>query len=113
MTFVERVAARLANLSIVARDEYVMQDALAERLDGFGFEREFVLTARDRLDFFNARERVAIECKVRGVVLRVAQQIDRYLADPRVGFVFLVSTVAAHEHLTGDRFRVVFVRKFP
>jgi hypothetical protein len=55
------------------------------------FEKEFRLSAKDRLDFF-VRGSVAIETKIGRSLASLTRQVNRYTQDARVGGVLVVST---------------------
>lgn len=56
---------------------------------GIVFEREVILSPRDRIDFLAGD--VGIECKVKGTVGDVAQQLIRYSQSDRVRSLVLVT----------------------
>ncbi len=88
-------------------DEYRMQDGIAQALTAavITHEREFILSTNDRIDFMAGD--IGIECKVDGSAVPVARQLFRYLAQPRVAGLILVTSRARlglglpHEFCTG------------
>lgn len=69
-----------------------LQQHLGEVLAGAGFEREVSLSARDRLDLWNADSGIAVEVKVDGSAAAVLRQILRYADRPEVRGIVLATT---------------------
>lgn len=73
-------------------NEVQLHEALAEVLTmaGYAFEREYVLDAKNRADFW--LDGLVIEVKVDGALSEALRQVDRYIALPQVKGVLLAST---------------------
>lgn len=81
----------LAGKRIDSTSEDRFQIDVAKLLTAAGvtFEREVILSSRDRIDFLAGD--VGIECKVKGSVGDVAQQLIRYSQHDRIQSLVLVT----------------------
>jgi hypothetical protein len=88
------IAGALGNYAYRFGNELQLHDRLAEVLaeHGYSFEREYVLDAKNRCDFWIAGG-LAIEVKVDGGFSQAMRQaIGRYIALPQVRGVLIAST---------------------
>jgi hypothetical protein len=108
------VARCIAANAYQRADEAQLQAGIQGALEaaGYVFEREFRLSAKDRVDFLVGR--VAVEVKVQGSTPAVRRQLARYAASSNVDAVILVTTKSKHameaESLNGKPLIVVKVR---
>ncbi len=91
------VIAILRRYRMPVSTEALLQAAIAEVLtrEAVTFQRETVLSARDRPDFL-LPPGLAIEVKIKGPVSAVLRQLERYAEHDRVGAVLLVTTRPDH-----------------
>ena len=89
-----RLRELLAGQRFRLRTEEDLQEGIARNLESAGipFEREFILSPGDRVDFLVGD--IALEVKVAGSLRRVVAQLVRYAAHERVRGVLLVTTRA-------------------
>jgi hypothetical protein len=80
-----------------------LHEAIAEVLDqaGISFEREHILDAKNRADFW--LDGLVIEVKVDGTLAEALRQVDRYIHLPQVTGVLLASTQRWAEAPLKDR----------
>jgi len=103
----------LRSFKIPCGTEERMQSEIEKILKSSGveFEREFVISARDRIDFKVGP--VGIECKIDGSPAKVLSQLLRYAEDSRIEELILVSSRHTHRFavssLGGKPFTVVRV----
>ena len=71
--------------------EVVLQKQIADALTkaGIPFEREYRLSARDRVDFFS--EGAAIEIKIKGQAKAIYKQCERYAKHDCVESIILIT----------------------
>jgi hypothetical protein len=83
--------------------EVKLHEAMAEVLDqaGISFEREHILDAKNRADFW--LDGLVIEVKVDGTLAEALRQVDRYIHLPQVTGVLLASTQRWAEAPLKDR----------
>jgi hypothetical protein len=88
------VAGLLGGFRIRFADEGDVQLAIAEILDRgrIAYQREFRLTARDRLDFLLTDSSIAIEIKIKGRTAEVLRQLERYAGHEFIAGLVLVTT---------------------
>lgn len=93
--FAPAVAA-LARYTFLSHDERGLYDGLAAAFDGagVGYERERVLGAGNRVDFYLPAHRLAVEVKVQGSPASILRQLTRYAACEVVGAILLVTNRA-------------------
>lgn len=91
------VVETLDDYRLAQNNEAELQGAIEKvlREEGFLFEREARLSARDRPDFLVAPG-VALEVKVNGSVPEVERQLKRYAESARVAVLLLVTTRGQH-----------------
>jgi hypothetical protein len=89
---VERVTQVLRAYRARPQNELDIQLGLAAIFDEHGvvYQREVVLTQKDRIDFLVGT--LGIEIKLQGSRHQVFQQLTRYLAHERIGEVMLFTT---------------------
>ena len=89
----ERVAATLKRARYRFSTEAVLQASIADVLTAAGvhFEREAKLSDGERVDFLVCGD-LAVEVKIKGAFVAVAEQLGRYAAIERVRAVLLVTT---------------------
>lgn len=82
------------------RDEYELQDLVADQLTAAGFEvqREVRLSARDRIDVLVDGD-VGVEVKVAGSIAAVHRQLLRYAEHETIRSLVLFTTKALHRRL--------------
>jgi len=102
----EHIIDLLSTAYLPVLNEKKMQDAIGELLteNGIMFGREFILQARDRIDFIVGT--VGIEVKIKGSYTQVASQLLRYAESELVTHLILVTTRASHRkllHLPNER----------
>ncbi|HGM7877007.1 TPA: hypothetical protein ACKRQV_001276 [Pseudomonas aeruginosa] len=87
-----RVAHLLGGYLYRYSSEVKLHEAIAEVLDQAGiiFERERILDAKNRADFWV--DGLVIEVKVDGTLSEALRQVDRYIHLPQVTGVLLAST---------------------
>lgn len=93
---IERVVEVLRGFRIACRDEIDLQEAVETTLSaaGIAYQREFVLSRRDRPDFMVGT--IVVECKVASTRASVLRQLIRYAEHDGVEFIVLVTTCARH-----------------
>lgn len=81
-------------------NEREMQDGIELILTACNepYEREFILSAEDRPDFFVGG--VCIECKVGGSLSDLSRQIERYTRDQRVTGILVVTNRVRHNSVS-------------
>lgn len=86
----EELISKLKLYKIPYTSEAEMQEAVNQVLTelGISFQREFVLSPKDRVDFLTS-EGIAIECKVQGQPLAIHRQIKRYCKFKEVNAIIL------------------------
>lgn len=86
------IANQLARYSYRFGNEVQLHERIAEVLDlyGFTYERERILDARNRADFWI--DGLVIEVKVDGAVSEALRQVSRYISLPDVKGVILAGT---------------------
>lgn len=91
-TDLDAVAAAIASRRYQYTDEFELHEGIAIALveAGQAFTREVALSVRDRIDFLVGK--IGVEVKTQGSVSRVATQLLRYAASPRVDGLILVTT---------------------
>jgi len=79
-------------------NELELQDGLAlvMRRAGLVFERELILSPKNRIDFLI--DGIGIEVKVDGGLSAVARQLQRYMAEPRITSLLLVTARSQLKH---------------
>ncbi len=65
--------------------------AIALQFAGLPYEREVVLSKRDRPDFV-VDQRLAIEIKIKGTLAQALRQISRYSEHPQIEAILLVGS---------------------
>jgi len=90
---IEELCALLATHTFRFSSEAELQEGLRGVLVAAGvpFEKEYRLSAKDRLDFF-VRGTVAIESKLDRSLASLTRQVNRYTLDDRVHGVLVVAT---------------------
>lgn len=97
------IARLLGNYRYRYGNEIQLHEALATVLEGAGydFEREYVLDAKNRADFW--LDGIVVEVKVGGSLAQALRQADRYITLPHVAGVVLASTERWGETQLADR----------
>lgn len=112
----EDLTALLQHFRCRATCEADLQRAVEEILvqSLISFQREPMLTAKDRPDFLVGT--IAVELKVDGSAIEVMRQLQRYAQHPDVAALLLVTTKNKHlampATLSGKPVHVVFVGRF-
>lgn len=110
--FHREALALLGRVRLPHTTEEEMQLALNDHLraSGIRFEREAILTKKDRVDFLLAGG-VAVECKVKGPAMAVFRQCERYVQSDRVWSLILLTAfhMDLPESINGKRCAVVKV----
>ena len=93
-----QIAAKLQQYRFTVSDEAQLQLAVAEVLKraGIEFEREYILSGRDRIDFYVPKGHIGIEIKVDGSAMAVASQIGRYATHEKIKKMILFTTRRKH-----------------
>lgn len=105
-------AIRRVRFNCVSEDD--LQRGIEKVLTDVGmkFEREVILSPRDRLDF--VVDGLGIEVKIAGGLNDVMRQVQRYLGYEQIKAVMVVSTRSAHnslpDSLRGKPVHVVVLR---
>lgn len=88
----ERVASHLKRARYRFSTEVILQASIADVLTaaGVSFEREARLSNGERVDFLVGGD-LAVEVKIKGAFVAVAEQLGRYAAIERVSAVLLVT----------------------
>lgn len=91
--FLRTITYALTHQRMPTAPESLLQDRIASCLTAVSvpFEREVVLTAKDRIDFLIGGE-LGLEVKVDGSLSDVTRQLHRYAQCERVTHLLLVST---------------------
>lgn len=89
---IDRIRAAIAKYRLTFGDEMALQNQLAEIFTAHAitFEREYVLSAQDRPDFFIMP--FAIEVKLGGSIDKHLRQMKRYNNHPNVQGTILICT---------------------
>lgn len=88
--------------------EAEMQEAIESLLTqrGITFQREFVLSKKDRVDFMIGN--VAVECKIKGPAMSVYRQIQRYATYDCVQAIVLFTAFHMDlPHFINDKMAIV------
>lgn len=88
------LAARIAKFRYHFKDEIELQNSIAKALDSFAPKREYILSRRDRPDFWI--QGVAIEVKIKGSMSSVLLQLERYAQHAQTNGILLVTTRRQH-----------------
>jgi hypothetical protein len=98
MSDLQYLAETLAQRRFSYTCEKDLQEGLEQVLRSldFDFEREYMLTPRDKVDFFLKKEGIGVELKVKGSKTDVMRQLMRYATNDQVKSLVLVTTVAKH-----------------
>ena len=97
-------AAEIATLLRAARFQFSSEDDLQRGIDGLlksrglTVQREVVLGPHDRIDFL-LDGGIGIEVKVRGNASDLGRQVERYMENPRVSTVIVVTSRMTHQML--------------
>lgn len=88
----EQLKSAIAKYRLTFGSELELQNQIAEILarEGIAFEREFILSPKDRPDFFIAP--YAIEVKVKDSLQKHLHQMRRYNQHPNVSGTILICT---------------------
>lgn len=86
------IANHLTRFAYRYSSEVALHESMAKVLqdNGFAFTREYVLDARNRVDFWV--DGIVIEVKVDGSMSDALRQVDRYINLPQVTGVILAGT---------------------
>jgi len=112
---VDGIAFLLRSARFSFQDEIELQDGIAEVLTkaGIPFEREVILSPKDRIDFMVAPAGTGVEIKIKGSVTEITRQIHRYAQLPAITGLVLVTTRMRHINLpmemAGKPVRVVVI----
>jgi len=112
------IAHLLSQFQYATNTETVLQRAVQEVLQGASipFDRERILSPRDRIEFFLPGEGIGIECKVDGSVNHVIGQLLRYTESDLIQGLVLVTSRNKHRTipatLGGKPVYVVLTRAF-
>lgn len=90
------LAQLLACYRFTTSTEAAFQEGVARVLVShrLRFEREYVLTDGDRLDFYLPTERIVLELKIDGSPASVTRQLLRYASHPDVAGIVLATSRA-------------------
>lgn len=99
-------------------DEVSLQDRIAQSLTeaGLKFEREYILSPRERVDFYIPELLTGIEVKVAGSADSLNRQLGRYAASDKIERLIAVTTKRTHAALLprrigGKPFEVVIIER--
>jgi hypothetical protein len=94
----EHIARILSRLTFEYRNERDLQIAIYGALTGVGMasEREYRLSAQDRIDFYLEFFHVGIEVKVGGNVSTLIRQLTRYAQSEEIDALVVVTNRAKH-----------------
>lgn len=97
------VAEMLMQYAFASSSEAVLQQAVQEALAAAGFstEREWSLSARDRVDFYLTEDRIGVECKIAGSPAVVMEQLLRYTESDAIDAMILVTSRSRHRTIPG------------
>lgn len=114
---IDKVTDWLSQYEFGAASEEILHRAVHEALTVGGFESrpEFVLSPRDRIDFYLPASRIGIECKIDGSATEIMRQLLRYAESPQIGALILVTSRNKHRVppvLGSKPVRVVLTRAF-
>lgn len=113
----ERVLGALRGCRFNFTCERELQDGVAELLDGLGveYERERILGAEDRIDFW-LPDGVGLEIKIQESLTDVTRQLHRYAGCDEVSVLVLLTTKMNHrrmpEEMCGKPIHVVYQSPF-
>jgi hypothetical protein len=117
---IREVTILLAGYRYLFADEVQLHEAMAEVLSDrkILFEREKILDAKNRADFWLPDVRAAIEVKVDGSLSEAIRQVDRYCHLDQVRGVLLASTklwaaqpLKVRPKLAGKAFGMAYLRR--
>lgn len=100
MTETARILAALQTHRVPIATELAFQEGVAELLRGIGvaFERERILTPRDRIDFLTV-DGLGIELKIDGGRNDVLRQLLRYTEHDDIKALLLITTRSKHRDM--------------
>lgn len=95
----EDLARLLTSASFRYQNERELQDAIEALLlaKQVSYEREVVLSPKDRIDFLVGA--IGVEVKIDSSLPVVQRQLWRYAEDPRIASLILVTSRAKHKQL--------------
>jgi hypothetical protein len=108
----------LQQYRFAAASEAELHQAVAQALQtgAVPFEAEWVLSARDRIDFFCRESSLGIECKIDGSPAQVMRQLLRYANSRAIQGLVLITTRNKHRSipgtLAGKPVTVILTREF-
>ncbi len=98
--------------------EAMLQCAVQKTLtaEGIPYEREKILSPRDRIEFYLSGPKVGIECKIDSSANTVMRQLLRYTESPLIESLILLTSRTKHRVipnvLGGKRIYVLLTRAF-
>lgn len=97
------ISSTIQSYSFAVGGEEDLQEQVWEILSWqvpYSFVREFVISPRDRIDFFIPQPRIGIECKVDGAPASVMRQLLRYAEFEWIDGLILVTMRSSHLKLS-------------
>ena len=110
--FAEHLRSTLLERRLPAVNEIALQDAIAAAFTsaGIAFDREVILSGKDRIDFLVGGH-LGLEVKIEGALSEVTRQLHRYAQHDQIQGLVLVTTRMRHRalmrELNGKRIDVV------
>jgi hypothetical protein len=113
---VVEVLRLLEGFSFASNTEAILQQGVEQVLEGVPYDREKVLSPRDRIEFYLPGPKVGIECKIDGSANTVMRQLLRYTESPLIDCLILVTSRTKHKVipsiLGGKKVYVLLTRAF-
>ena len=112
------VLAILRQYGYATGTEMLVHEGVARVLTthGISFEREKVLSPRDRIEFYLPVQRLGIECKISGSEASVLRQCMRYMQSEWIDQLALMTNRNKHrripESLNKKPLHLVFIGRF-
>jgi hypothetical protein len=100
---VDELAETMAAYRFTFATERDLQNGIERVLESakFPFEREFILSPKDRVDFLVVGG-IALEVKTKGSLTALTMQVHRYLQDERVEGTVIVTSKQGHRNLPAE-----------
>lgn len=93
--FIESLSQTIKSKKYDITNEKTLQAGIEDILNTqniSGYRREYKLTPVDIIDFFNDKQGIGIEVKIKGSPLQVSRQIHRYTESNEVKDIVLIAT---------------------
>ena len=92
---INKVIEQIKQYQFDLSDELELQTQLYETvLEELGFEREFSLNKKSRIDFYHPKYKIGIEVKVKGSAVKIYRQCERYAQTNKIDELILLTAKA-------------------